>query len=202
MAIYLDNAATTFPKPESVYRTIDFTFRHLGVSPGRGSYRLSLEAGHMVLEVREAVADFFGILDPLRVVFCANATEAINIALFGILKPGDRVVTSTMEHNAVSRPLHALAARGVEVVRVAADAAGWVDPAAIRDAVRGGGRADPHGGPYALFQCYRDRATHRGDRHLVPPRRDPVHGRCGTECRGGADRCRCHGDRSVGGPRA
>jgi cysteine desulfurase family protein len=138
MAIYLDNAATTFPKPESVYRTIDFTFRHLGVSPGRGSYRLSLEAGHMVLEVREAVADFFGILDPLRVVFCANATEAINIALFGILKPGDRVVTSTMEHNAVSRPLHALAARGVEVVRVAADAAGWVDPAAIRDAVRGG----------------------------------------------------------------
>ncbi len=140
MAIYLDNAATTFPKPESVYRAVDLTFRNLGVSPGRGSYRLSLEAGHLVLGAREAVAEFFGIRDATRVVFAANATEAINIALFGLLQAGDRVITSAMEHNAVSRPLHALAARGVEVVRVPVDACGLIDPVLIRETVRQGTR--------------------------------------------------------------
>jgi cysteine desulfurase family protein len=140
MDIYLDNAATTYPKPECVYRDIDHTLRHLGVSPGRGSYRLSLEAGRLVLGVRETVAEFFGIADASRVVFTANATEAINIALFGLLRPGDRVVTSTMEHNAVSRPLHALANRGVEVVRVQADYIGQVSPADIRAAASVPGR--------------------------------------------------------------
>lgn len=138
MAIYLDNAATTFPKPESVYRAVDFAFRYLGVSPGRGSYQLSLEAGRLVLEARETVAEFFGIHDASRVVFAANATEAINIALFGLLKAGDRVITSAMEHNAISRPLHALEARGVEVVRVPVGACGLIDPAVIRAAVREG----------------------------------------------------------------
>lgn len=134
MAIYLDNAATTFPKPESVYRAIDFTFRNLGVSPGRGSYQFSLEAGHLVLDVRETVAEFFGIEDASRVVFYANATEAINVALFGLLQPGDRIITSTIEHNAVSRPLHALARHGVELIRVSPDADGRIPPEAIREA--------------------------------------------------------------------
>lgn len=138
MAIYLDNAATSFPKPDSVYRAVDATFRNLGVSPGRGSYQLSLDAGRLVLETRETVARFFGIADPLRVVFCANATEAINIGLFGTLRPGDRVITSTMEHNAVSRPLHALASHGIEVVRVTADAKGRIEPGAIREAAHRG----------------------------------------------------------------
>jgi cysteine desulfurase family protein len=110
----------------------------MGVSPGRGSYQLSLEAGRLVLDTREAVAEFFGISDASRVVFAANATEAINIALFGLLQAGDRVITSAMEHNAVSRPLHALAARGVEVVRVPVDACGLIDPAVIRATVREG----------------------------------------------------------------
>lgn len=136
MAIYLDNAATTFPKPESVYQSVDTTFRNLGVNPGRGSYRLVLDAGHLVLEVRETVAGFFGITDSSRVVFCANATEAINMALFGILKAGDRVITTTMEHNAVSRPLHALTMRGVDVNRVQADADGRVQLSALRETVR------------------------------------------------------------------
>jgi cysteine desulfurase/selenocysteine lyase len=140
MAIYLDNAATTFPKPESVYQAIDRTLRQLGVNPGRGSYQLALDAGRLVLEVRETVADFFHIPDASRIVFTANATEAINLALFGLLMPGERVVTSTMEHNAVSRPLHVLATRGVEVLRVPADHAGRVSPAAIREAATAGGR--------------------------------------------------------------
>jgi cysteine desulfurase family protein len=134
MAIYLDNAATTFPKPESVYQAIDQALRRFGVNPGRGSYRLALEASSLILDVREAVAEFFHIPESSRVIFTSNATEAINMALFGLLQPGDRVVTSSMEHNAVSRPLHALAARGVEVVRVSGDSVGRVSPAAIREA--------------------------------------------------------------------
>lgn len=140
MAIYLDNAATSFPKPENVYQSVDRTLRQLGVNPGRGSYRLALEASRMILEVREAVADFFRITDSSRVVFTTNATEALNIALFGLLQPGDRVVTSTMEHNAVSRPLHALADRGVEVVKVQADYMGQVSPSAIREAASVSGK--------------------------------------------------------------
>ena len=140
MPIYLDNAATTFPKPESVYQAVDQTLRQLGVNPGRGSYRLAMEASRIIFEVREAVADFFQIADSSRVVFTTNATEAINMALFGLLQPGDRVVTSSMEHNAVRRPLHALSARGVDVVRVPADSIGQVSPTAIREAASAGGR--------------------------------------------------------------
>lgn len=126
MAIYLDNAATSFPKPEEVYRCIDETLRQFGGNPGRGGHQLSLDASRVVFTAREAVADFFGINDSSRVAFTANATAAINQALFGYLRRGDRVVTTNMEHNAVARPLRALQERGVEVVKVAADGHGFV----------------------------------------------------------------------------
>ena len=126
MAIYLDNAATSFPKPEAVYRSIDETFRRFGGNPGRGGHQYALDASRIVFTAREAVAGFFGISDSSRVVFTANATVAINQALFGSLRPGDRVVTTNMEHNAVARPLRALQERGVEVVKVAADRRGFV----------------------------------------------------------------------------
>ena len=126
MAIYLDNAATSFPKPEAVYRSIDEAFRQFGGNPGRGGHQLALDAGRIVFTAREAVAGFFGISDSSRVVFTANATAAINQALFGSLRPGDRVVTTNMEHNAVARPLRALQERGVEVVKVTADDRGFV----------------------------------------------------------------------------
>lgn len=135
MSIYLDNAATSFPKPESVYRAVDHALRHHGGSPGRGGHHMALDAGRQLLEVREDVACLFGIRDSARVVFTANATEALNLALFGLLQPGDRVVTSTMEHNAVLRPLHALQHRGVRVVKVPAGADGRLDLTAIREAV-------------------------------------------------------------------
>jgi cysteine desulfurase family protein len=134
MTTYLDNAATSFPKPEAVYRAIDKTLRFVGANPGRGGHRLALEASRIVLATREAVSELFGISDAARIAFTANATEAINLALFGLLRPGDRVVTSTMEHNAVTRPLRALQDRGVTVVKVPADHRGFVDPAAIRQA--------------------------------------------------------------------
>jgi selenocysteine lyase/cysteine desulfurase len=119
MTIYLDNAATSFPKPESVYRAVDQTQRFVGANPGRGGHRLAVDASRLVFSAREAVADFFSIADASRIAFTGSATEAINIALFGLLQPGDRVVTSTMEHNSVTRPLRTLQDRGVEVVKVA-----------------------------------------------------------------------------------
>lgn len=134
MTVYLDNAATSYPKPEAVYTAVDQVLRCVGASPGRGGHRRALEAGRVVFEAREAVAGLFGIADSARIAFTASATEALNFALFGLLRPGDRVVTSTMEHNAVTRPLRALQERGVEVIKVPADRQGFVDPAAIKRA--------------------------------------------------------------------
>ena len=132
MTLYLDNAATSFPKPEAVCAAVDHALRHTAANPGRGGYRLSLEAGRLVLAARSAAARLVGMPDPARIVFVSNATEALNLALFGVLAPGDRVVTTSMEHNAVVRPLRALADRGVEVVRVAAGPDGFVAPAVLR----------------------------------------------------------------------
>ncbi|MDH3999295.1 MAG: aminotransferase class V-fold PLP-dependent enzyme [Desulfuromonadales bacterium] len=126
MSIYLDNAATSFPKPPCVCDAVDGTLRSNTANPGRGGHSLSLDSGRMVMECREAVARFFSIPDAACIAFTANATEAINLGLFGLLKPGDRVVTTSMEHNAVVRPLHALAEAGVEVVKVKADSRGIV----------------------------------------------------------------------------
>jgi len=137
---YFDNAATTHPKPETVYRAVDRTLRETGASPGRGGYRPAMDAARLLFEAREAAAAFFGIADSSRLVFTASATEALNLALFGLIRPGDRIVTSTMEHNAVTRPLRALQDRGVEVIRVPADRQGFVPPIGLRDACRSGTR--------------------------------------------------------------
>ena len=134
MTLYLDNAATSFPKPESVCAAVDRTMRHGAANPGRGGYRLSLEAGRTVLAARTAAARLVGMPDPAQIIFVANATEALNLALFGVLRTGDRVVTTSMEHNAVVRPLRALADQGVEVVKVPADRSGFVPPAEVKRA--------------------------------------------------------------------
>lgn len=131
--IYLDNASTSHPKPESVYRSMEEVVR-LSANPGRGGHRTALSLGRLVFETREALAELFGVTDSSRIVFTANATMAINTALFGLLVPGDRVVTSSMEHNAVTRPLRALQDRGVEVVKVQADEKGYLDPQNVRRA--------------------------------------------------------------------
>jgi len=140
MSIYLDNAATSFPKPSRVIEAVEETLRLNAANPGRGGHHLSLQAGRLVMECREAVARFFGIEDSGRIAFTANATEAINLGLFGALSPGDRVVTTSVEHNAVVRPLQELSSRGVNVVRVMADSVGRVDPAAVREACLPGTR--------------------------------------------------------------
>ncbi len=113
--IYLDNAATSWPKPPEVLKAMTDVLERAGGNPGRSGHLLSIEAARVMYETRELVARFFHIEDPLRVIFTNNATHAINIALNGLLKSGDRVVTSSMEHNAVMRPLRNLEKSGVNL---------------------------------------------------------------------------------------
>jgi cysteine desulfurase family protein len=110
--VYLDNAATSFPKPPEVAAAIGHWLGRVGGSPGRSGHRLSTESARMVFETREAVASLLGVASSRQVVFTKNATEALNLALSGFLRRGDRVVTTSVEHNSVMRPLRALAAGG------------------------------------------------------------------------------------------
>lgn len=129
--IYFDNAATSWPKPDTVPSAMERFLREHGANPGRSGHALSIQAGRVVFEARERVARMFGHGDPLSVVFAKNATEALNLALQGLLEPGDHVITSTMEHNSVLRPLRFLEGRGVAVSRVACAADGSLDPADV-----------------------------------------------------------------------
>ncbi|TDJ62630.1 MAG: aminotransferase class V-fold PLP-dependent enzyme, partial [Proteobacteria bacterium] len=134
---YLDNAATSWPKPEPVYTTMDKFFRSYGVNPGRGDHEMAVEAENMVSETRRMLAAFFDFGgDPNRVVFTQNATDSLNIALYGLLNEGDHVVTTRLEHNSVLRPLnHLQRDHGVDVTFVARDAQGYVDPEDIGRAI-------------------------------------------------------------------
>ena len=111
--IYLDNAATTWPKPECVPDAMLRCMREVGANPGRSGHRLAVEAERIRFDAREALAQLFNARDPLRVIFTLNATAAINLVIRGILAPGDHVVTTSMEHNSVMRPLRALEGQGV-----------------------------------------------------------------------------------------
>jgi cysteine desulfurase family protein len=133
---YLDNAATSWPKPEEVYRAMDRFSREVGGSPGRSAHRRSVAAARIVLAARENTARLLGVSDPMRVVFTKNATEALNLAMLGLLSPGDHVVTSSVEHNSVMRPLRFLEAGGVEVTAVRCSPRGELDPADVAAAVR------------------------------------------------------------------
>lgn len=113
--IYFDNSATSFIKPESVYAAVYKTMRLYAGNPGRSGHRLSMLANDIVYNARETVAEFFGIKNPDRVCFTNNATTALNYAIKGILKKGDKVAISAYEHNSVTRPLFAIGA-DVQVV--------------------------------------------------------------------------------------
>jgi cysteine desulfurase family protein len=134
--LYLDNAATSFPKPESVYEAVLHAMRDIGASPGRGGYSRALESGRLLFHAREAVADLFSATDSSRIIFTHNATGALNIALHGVLNPGDHVITTSMEHNSLARPLYALRDKGVELTIVSAGSDGIVSVDEIRSAVR------------------------------------------------------------------
>lgn len=134
--IYFDNAATSWPKPPGVAKAMTHFLDKVGANPGRAAHRLAIESGRIVYAAREAIAETVNAPDPLQVAFCANVTEALNVALVGYLRSGDHVVTSSMEHNAVMRPLRALEREGVEVTVVPCTREGTLDPARVADAIR------------------------------------------------------------------
>jgi cysteine desulfurase/selenocysteine lyase len=116
--IYLDHAATSWPKPPGVIRAIADFLERVGGNPGRSGHRLSVNAGRIVYDAREAVAELFNAADPLRVILTPNATYALNLGLCGSLRSGDHIVTSGIEHNSVMRPLRALQDKGVRLTIV------------------------------------------------------------------------------------
>lgn len=132
----MDNAATTYPKPESVYAAVDHFNRYLGGNPGRGSNQQTLEAGSILVEAREALGRLFNIKNAEQIAFTSNITESINIGIKGLLKAGDHVITTSMEHNAVARPLFLLEKQGVEWSRVQCADDGSLDPEDIRKEIK------------------------------------------------------------------
>lgn len=135
--VYMDNGATSFPKPPVVAEAMAHFLRHVGGSPGRSGHRLSQEAARIVFSCREALAGLFGAPDSRRIVFTLNATEALNIAILGLLRKGDRVVTTSVEHNSVMRPLRDLVRhRGIDLQVIPGDRAGRIDPDLIEQSLQ------------------------------------------------------------------
>jgi cysteine desulfurase/selenocysteine lyase len=127
--IFLDNGATSYPKPEEVYTFMDKFYRKYGVNPGRSGYDLCMETGELVEETRKMLTQFFNGKDPNRLCFSYNSTDALNLIINGMLKEGDHAVTTTIEHNSVLRPLyHLFKYNGVEVDYVPFDSRGFIDP--------------------------------------------------------------------------
>lgn len=129
MAIYLDNSATSHPKPAEVYSAVIHTLKDIGANPGRGGHKASLMASRIVFEARELIATFFNAERSSRIVFTSNATSALNIAIKGILNEGDEVITTPLEHNSVLRPLFSLKkTKGIEIKFIDCSQDGSFDP--------------------------------------------------------------------------
>jgi cysteine desulfurase / selenocysteine lyase len=136
MTTYLDNAATSFPKPEAVYQAMDRFARSSLANPGRAGHKMALAAEHALDDGRHRLNRFFNGRGPDRFVFTLNCTDALNMAFKGVLQPGDHVITTDLEHNSISRPLRAMEiANYITLTRVKADGSGTVDPDAIRQAI-------------------------------------------------------------------
>lgn len=126
--IYLDNAATTFPKPQVVYDRVLEVMTKYGANPGRSGHALALEAGRIIYEAREEVASFFSCKDPMQIAFTSNASDALNMGIKGLVEKGDHVITSSMEHNSVLRPLTTLEEKGIiELTILQCDGEGLLD---------------------------------------------------------------------------
>jgi cysteine desulfurase family protein len=134
--VYLDNAATTFPKPPEVIHSMCDFYSRLGVNPGRTGFDLALEAEGVVLETRERLAAFFGGRMRDRLIFSHNVTDALNLVISSVLSPGDHAITTCLEHNSVLRPMYQQAAGGVEVEMVPFDGRGYVSAADIASRIR------------------------------------------------------------------
>ncbi|PKP35016.1 MAG: cysteine desulfurase [Bacteroidetes bacterium HGW-Bacteroidetes-17] len=135
--IYLDNSATTFPKPDEVYKFMDHFYRTHGVSPGRSGFDAAIEAEEVVMGTRKILTKLFNGDDPNRLTFSYNASDSLNMVINGMTEKGDHVVTTMLEHNSVLRPLHHLVLDGtIEVNHVTFDDHGYVNPEDIKKAIK------------------------------------------------------------------
>ncbi|MCY6356390.1 aminotransferase class V-fold PLP-dependent enzyme [Clostridium sp. ZS2-4] len=134
--IYLDNAATSFPKPQQVYDEVLNCMKNYAANPGRSSHDMAIEAESKIMEAREEISRLFNIKNPLNIVFTNNATEALNIGIKGILKKGNHVISTIIEHNSVLRPLSSMSRNGVEVTFLGVNQEGYADLKAIKKAIK------------------------------------------------------------------
>jgi cysteine desulfurase family protein len=133
---YFDNGATTFPKPQEVYDEVYKAMTEYGANPGRSGHDLALRASRGIYHTREELANLFSVKNPMNIVFTYNCTESLNIGIKGLLKPGDHVITTSMEHNSVLRPIKHLESIGVENTIVRCQRDGQIDPESIKNAIR------------------------------------------------------------------
>jgi cysteine desulfurase family protein len=134
--IYLDNAASSWPKPPEVKRAMVKFIEEVGANPGRSGHLLSIEAARIIYEAREALSTLFHVKDPSRIIFTLNATESVNLALKGLLRSGDHVITSSMEHNSVMRPLRYLEKKGVDLTIIPCSGEGSLDPKMVERGIQ------------------------------------------------------------------
>lgn len=134
--IYFDNAATTFPKPEEVYDAIMTAMRDYGANPGRSGHKLALKASRGIYETRELIGKLFNVKNPMNIILTFNATESLNIGIKGILKPGDHVITTSMEHNSVLRPIKYMEKFGIKSTIVQGDEKGRIKVSDIEKSIK------------------------------------------------------------------
>nr|WP_312576680.1 aminotransferase class V-fold PLP-dependent enzyme [Sedimentibacter sp.] len=134
--IYLDNAATSFPKPREVYQNVTKAMTKYGANPGRGSHAMAIEGAKVIYETRELLAQLFNLDDPMRVIFTFNATDGLNLAIKGLLKAGDHVIVTSMEHNSVLRPVMELQKLGVDNTIVSCETDGKINVLDIENAIK------------------------------------------------------------------
>ena len=134
--IYLDNAATTYPKPEQVYDSIMDCMKNYCANPGRAGHKMAMRAAREIYDARENIAKLFNIDNPMNIIFTNNATDSLNLAIKGVVKEGDHIITTSMEHNSVIRPIKSLEARGISNTIVNCDKEGFLDVNDIKNAIK------------------------------------------------------------------
>lgn len=134
--IYFDNAATTFPKPDIVYEKHIQAMKSYGANPGRAGHKMALKANRGIFVTRNLIGKLFNIKNPMNIVFTFNCTESLNLGIKGLLRSGDHVITTSMEHNSVLRPIKHLEEKGIENTIVSANSKGEIDPANIEKAIK------------------------------------------------------------------
>lgn len=134
--IYFDNAATSFPKPEKVYNEVLRCMKSYAGNSGRSSHSMAVKAASKIMDTRVELSELFNIESPFNIIFTSNATEALNIGIKGILKKGDHVISTVIEHNSVLRPLSYLSKRGIEVTLLEVDDKGYIDTKILKKEIK------------------------------------------------------------------